>query len=441
MKRIQRSGVAIVATLAAAVLMFGAVVRPASVAADARWGANYFPDVQLTTQNGDVVHFYDLIKGKIVAIDLIYTNCQYACPLETARLARTQQLLGDRMGRDVWFISISIDPAHDTPEVLKAYAEKYQAGPGWLFLTGKMDDIDLLSKKLGLWSDPALSADGHTPMLLVGNEATAQWMQTSALDNPLYTARIIGDWLNSWTTAKPGKSYAQAAPIKKPSTGEYLFTSLCSNCHTIGAGDRIGPDLAIALGARGRDWLIRYTTEPDVLRHDNDPIAIVLSKKYGEVRMPNLGLTTEEVTSILAYADAEKGKRGAGSAAATAAPTHASRADAAPGTSPLVASAIAIQTSALRNAAVALGPGAAAIERAAGDLEKQTTIAEARRAFGVMSDALVSYLKTGNATPGDSVRIAYCPMVRKSWLQKDGPVANPYYGRAMLECGELTKSE
>src|SRR5437660_1451766 len=134
------------------------------VSADSRWGANYFPNVELTTQDGKVVRFYDdLIKGKIVAIDLIYTTCQYACPLETARLAQVQKLLGDRMGKDVFFYSITIDPDHDTPPVLKEYAEKFSAGPGWLFLTGKQADIDVISRKTGLYSEPdPNNPDGHT---------------------------------------------------------------------------------------------------------------------------------------------------------------------------------------------------------------------------------------------------------------------------------------
>src|SRR5258708_16228911 len=122
---------------------------------NSRWGANYFPNVTLTTQEGRSVRFYDdLIKGKIVAINLIYTSCQYNCPLETARLAQVQKLLGDRMGKDVFFYSITIDPQHDTPAVLKAYAEQFGAGPGWFFLTGKEADIDLLSRNLGLYSPP-----------------------------------------------------------------------------------------------------------------------------------------------------------------------------------------------------------------------------------------------------------------------------------------------
>src|SRR5438270_12024052 len=87
--------------------------RPAS--ADGRWGANYFPNIELTTQDGKKVHFYDdLLKGKIVAINLIYTNCEYSCPLDTARLAQVEQVLGEHVVKDIFFYSLSIDSARDT---------------------------------------------------------------------------------------------------------------------------------------------------------------------------------------------------------------------------------------------------------------------------------------------------------------------------------------
>src|SRR5215470_2659310 len=109
------------------------ITRPASADGPDR---SHFPNIELITQDGQKVHFYDdLVKGKIVAIDLIYTTCHYACPLETARLAQVQKKLGDRVGKDIFFYSISIDPEHDTPEVLKAYMEKFHIGPGWAFLT------------------------------------------------------------------------------------------------------------------------------------------------------------------------------------------------------------------------------------------------------------------------------------------------------------------
>jgi protein SCO1/2 len=165
---------------------------PARSLAQTPWNAQYFPNLELTTHEGERVRFYDLIKDKTVAIELIYTTCKYACPLETARLAQVQELLGDRMGRDIFFYSVTIDPLHDTPPVLKAYAEKYRAGRGWTFLTGKPADIVLLSKKLGLYSAPDPSnKDGHVPTLLIGNESTGQWMRASALDNPKLTATMI----------------------------------------------------------------------------------------------------------------------------------------------------------------------------------------------------------------------------------------------------------
>src|SRR5260370_4865988 len=93
-------------------------VRRASAADNGSpWGANYFPNVTLVTQDGKTVRFYeDLLKGKMVVINFIYTKCRDSCPLETAKLPQTQRLLASRVGRDVFFYSISIDPERDTPE-------------------------------------------------------------------------------------------------------------------------------------------------------------------------------------------------------------------------------------------------------------------------------------------------------------------------------------
>lgn len=300
------TGAAALAACGAAVL--AVTLWGASVHAESRWGAAYFPNVTLTTQNGEAVHFYDLIKGKIVAIDLIYTTCEYNCPLETARLAQVQRLLGDRVGKDVFFYSITIDPAHDTAPVMKAYAERYHAGPGWLFLTGKEADIDLLSKKLGLYSEPdPNNKDGHMPTLLIGNEATGQWMQGSALDNPQFTATMIGNWMNSWQTAKAGKSYAEAPPIQPPGKGQYMFSTMCVTCHTIGGGDKIGPDLAGITAKRDRGWLARYIAGPDRMR--DDPISKTLFVKFNNVRMPNLSVSPDEAADILTYVDAQTAAR------------------------------------------------------------------------------------------------------------------------------------
>jgi hypothetical protein len=99
---------------------------------------------------------------------------------------------------------------------------------------------------------------------------------------------------------------------------------------------------------------------------------------------------------------------------------------------------VVAQATAVRQAAAALGAPGHAVETAAADLGKQTTITDARRAFGEMNDALIRYVKDARTPLGAGVRIAYCPMLRKSWLQMDGPLANPYYGAKMLGCGEFT---
>ena len=141
-----------------------ALLGPGTALAGGPWGADYFPNVPLVTQDGKVVRFYDdLLKGKSVAINLIYTHCSASCPLETAKLTQVQRIFGDRMGKDVFFYSISIDPKNDTPEAMKAYMEKYHIGPGWLFLTGKVEDIKLIAQKLGLSSltDFANRLDGE----------------------------------------------------------------------------------------------------------------------------------------------------------------------------------------------------------------------------------------------------------------------------------------
>jgi protein SCO1/2 len=274
---------------------------------NARWGANYFPNVELTTQDGKRVKFYDdLIRGKIVVIDLIYTHCVDSCPLETARLAQVQKILGDRVGKEIFFYSITIDPKHDTPAVLKAYAEKYHVGPGWTFLTGKKEDIDLISKKIGLYSEPdPADRDGHTPSVLLGNEPMGQWMRNSATDNPQFLSVLIGDWLNNWKNAgtpqsTQTKSYAEATPMRLD-PGQYIFSTHCAACHTVGHGEKIGPDLLGVTNVRDRAWLIRLIQEPDKLLSEKDPVATSLFKKYKQVRMPNLRLSSGDTAEVIDF--------------------------------------------------------------------------------------------------------------------------------------------
>ena len=298
----------IAAAAVAALLIAASIFIPlhAAQAADSHWGADYFPNVPLTTQDGKVVHFYDdLLKGKTVAIDLIYTHCQDACPLETARLAQVQKLLGDRVGKDIFFYSISIDPQRDTPEELKAYAEKFHAGPSWLFLTGKPEDIELISKKLGLYS-ANWSRDGHAPDLMVGNVPAGQWMRNAATDNPRFLAIMIGDVLSNWKNQKPGaaKSYTEAGALHLDK-GQYIFATQCAACHSIGHGEKVGPDLLGVTTVRDRAWLTRFIATPNDMLNEKDPIATALFDKYKPVNMPNLRLGTSDVAALISFLEAQ----------------------------------------------------------------------------------------------------------------------------------------
>jgi protein SCO1/2 len=277
---------------------------------DDNWGANYFPNVQLTTQEGKKVRFYDdLLKGKIVVINLVFTHCVDVCPLETARLAQVKRMLGDRVGKDIFFYSISIDPQRDTPQALKEYANKYQTGAGWTFLTGKKKDVDAVSKKLGLYSDPKESGrDGHAAQVLIGNEATGQWIRNTALDNPRYLAVMIGDWMNSWKNATgPVKSYVEAPALEANVTekGQYIFATHCAACHSIGHGEKIGPDLAGVTSRRDSKWLKHFIQEPDRMLAQKDPTAVALFTKYKPVRMPNLNLDEALVNSLINFLEAQ----------------------------------------------------------------------------------------------------------------------------------------
>jgi protein SCO1/2 len=265
-----------------------------------------FPNTELITQDGKTVHFYDdLVKGKIVAIDLIYTSCQYACPLETARMAQVQKKLGDRVGSDIFFYSISIDPEHDTPQVLKAYMEKFHVGPGWTFLTGNKKDIDFLSRKLGVYSNPNVNADGHLPHLLIGNDATNTWIRGNALDNPSFQARMIGEFLDNFKhtdfKAEQQKKTGDGSPIANFDRGKYIFVRDCSACHTMGQGDRIGPDLLGVTSTRDHDWLVRMIQQPEQLLKSDGVLAASLLKKYNNVRMPNLSVSNDELNLLLQY--------------------------------------------------------------------------------------------------------------------------------------------
>lgn len=144
------------------------------------------PDVEVLDQDGNVRHFYtDLIKGKTVAINFIFTNCTTICPPLGATFARVQRELGDK---DVHFISVSVDPLTDTPERLKAWGAKFKAGAGWTFVTGNKPEIDQLLRALGAATG---RREDHTPSTIVGNDPKDVWTRTYGLSRASQMVGLI----------------------------------------------------------------------------------------------------------------------------------------------------------------------------------------------------------------------------------------------------------
>jgi len=145
------------------------------------------PDVEVLDQNGNALHFYsDLIKGKTVAINFIFTNCTTICPPLAATFARVQKEMGDKVGKDVHFISISVDPLTDTPERLKAWGAKFKAGNGWTFVTGDKQEMNRLLSALGA---SVSRREDHSPTVIVGNDLKGVWTRTYGLAR---SAQLVG---------------------------------------------------------------------------------------------------------------------------------------------------------------------------------------------------------------------------------------------------------
>ena len=179
----------------------------------------HLPNVELTTHEGRSVRFYDdLVKGKVVAINFMYTACVEKCPMATMNLVAVKKALGTRMGREVTMLSISLDADHDTPEALREYMRAHKAeGPGWYFLTGRRDDIERLRRRLGAYElDPVLDADRtqHAGIVILGNEPEGRWKAISALSKPVRIRQAIERTLLPPTRWPTGTAVVTEAPYE-----------------------------------------------------------------------------------------------------------------------------------------------------------------------------------------------------------------------------------
>jgi protein SCO1 len=166
-------------------------------------GSEWFTNVEVKTHDGQTLRFYDdVMKGKILIINFFFTECDAVCPLTTENLARVQELLGRRVGKEIRMVSISLQPERDTPERLASYARTYGVGPGWLLLTGKKDDIELLRQRLGFVDiDPVVDADPeqHLGTVRIANEPMHRWAMSPALLNPEALVRAVNRVIPQFT--------------------------------------------------------------------------------------------------------------------------------------------------------------------------------------------------------------------------------------------------
>lgn len=155
----------------------------------------YFTNAEFIDHEGKQRRFYeDIIHNKLVVVNMMYTACTSTCPANTASLLKVQEALGDRIGRDVHMVSLSLLPELDSPSALRTYMKRHGIGPGWIFLTGTRPPMDLVRRKLGFYdTDPAVDADlfRHTGMLSIGNDRIERWCMVPALSATHQIVRTI----------------------------------------------------------------------------------------------------------------------------------------------------------------------------------------------------------------------------------------------------------
>jgi cytochrome oxidase Cu insertion factor (SCO1/SenC/PrrC family) len=167
---------------------------PAAVAPKAASSAEraraYFTDSVLLDQDGRAVRFYsDVLQGNVVVVNFIFTRCTEACPLLTRRMNAVRRALGDRFGRDVRFVSISVDPEFDTPQELRRFSATQEAAfSGWSWLTGKKEDVDRVKRRLG---EVGENPGDHGTGFLAANVRTGHWIKIRPDASPAIAAEQV----------------------------------------------------------------------------------------------------------------------------------------------------------------------------------------------------------------------------------------------------------
>lgn len=175
------------------------------------------PNLTLQDQDGKSVHFYDdLIKGRLVAINFIFTSCPTVCPPMGANFAALQKELS-RSDRQVSLVSVSIDPQTDTPARLKAWRDKFGGGPGWELVTGKKQDVEKLLKMLHVFS---ADINLHAPFVVIGNDRTGKWQYVNGLTEPTRLMGLLDNFSSS------GDNDQLREPTETESSAARYFTDV-----------------------------------------------------------------------------------------------------------------------------------------------------------------------------------------------------------------------
>jgi len=122
-----------------------------------------------------------LLKDQIVVVNFVFTSCTTICPVLNATMQELEKRLQHRLGNGVILVSISVDPANDTPQKLRAHAEKLGAGAHWHWLTGRPAEITQLLKA---FSVPIGRPENHPPLVLIGNASTDCWLRWVGIAAP-----------------------------------------------------------------------------------------------------------------------------------------------------------------------------------------------------------------------------------------------------------------
>jgi protein SCO1 len=173
----------------------GVLAGPMASSAVAEDDRTFIPNTAVVDQDGRRHRFYDdLVKNRVVMINFFFTSCGETCPLVSENLRAVQDLLGERVGRDIFMYSVSLQPELETPAILKDYAQIWEVRPGWRFLTGEPAEIEALRRSMGFASaDPAVDRilDNHTGLVRYGNDRLDRWGGVPGLARAAWIAQAV----------------------------------------------------------------------------------------------------------------------------------------------------------------------------------------------------------------------------------------------------------